>query len=41
MPREQSGFDLISITFLRSRAEQRSANTRAVLIEYRFRVLAA
>lgn len=41
MPRGQGGFDLIGAQFLRSRAEQRAANTRAVLIEYRFRVLAA
>ncbi|MEY4472026.1 MAG: hypothetical protein RL671_330, partial [Pseudomonadota bacterium] len=27
------------IQFLRARAEQRPANTRAVLIEYRFRLL--
>ncbi len=41
MPYAQDGFELVSLTFLRSRAEQRGANTRAVLIEYRFRVLAA
>lgn len=41
MPKEQAGFALVSTQFLRSRAEQRAANTRAILIEYRFRVLAA
>lgn len=40
MPREQAGFELVSVQFLRSRAEQRAANTRAILIEYRFRLLA-
>lgn len=41
MPRSQSGFELVTAQFLRSRAEQRGANTRAILIEYRFRLLAA
>ncbi|MFM5906084.1 MAG: DUF3168 domain-containing protein, partial [Novosphingobium sp.] len=41
MPRDHAGFTLVSCQFLRSRAEQRAANTRAVLIEYRFRLLAA
>ncbi len=41
MPYSQDAFDLVSITFLRSRAEQRGGNTRAILIEYRFRLLAA
>ncbi len=41
MPYGQDAFDLVSITFLRSRAEQRAGNLRAVLIEYRFRALAA
>ena len=40
MPRTQPGFALVTAHFLRSRAEQRPRNTRAVLIEYRFRVLA-
>ncbi|MFN3516454.1 MAG: DUF3168 domain-containing protein [Novosphingobium sp.] len=40
MPQDQSGFRIVTTRFLRARAEQRSANTRAVLIEYRFRVLA-
>ena len=41
MPHAHEAFDLVSISFLRSRAEQRSGNTRAILIEYRFRLLAA
>lgn len=41
MPYAQDGFSLVSIAFLRSRAEQRAGNARAVLLEYRFRLLAA
>ena len=41
LPAEQGSVRVISITFLRARAEMRAANTRAVLLEYRFRVLAA
>lgn len=41
MPGTQPGFAIASLQFLRSRAEQRAANTRAVLLEYRFRILAA
>lgn len=41
MPSTQTDFELVSSTFLRSRAEQRATNTRAILIEYRFRLLAA
>ena len=41
LPPAQTGLRVVNITFLRARAEQRSANTRAVLLEYRFRVLAA
>lgn len=41
MPSAQADFELVSNTFLRSRAEQRAANTRAILIEYRFRILTA
>ena len=41
LPAAQSGFRVVSTQFLRARAEQRPANTRAVLIEYRFRLLAA
>lgn len=40
MPTVQSAFRLIGVTFLRARAEQRAANTRVVLIEYRFRLMA-
>lgn len=40
MPSDQGTFQVASTTFLRARAEMRSANTRAVLLEYRFRVLA-
>lgn len=40
LPRAQPGFAIASTTFLRARAEQRPGNTRAVLLEYRFRVLA-
>ena len=40
MPHAQPGFALVTALFLRSRAEQRPRNTRAVLIEYRFRLLA-
>ena len=39
-PRAQTGFAVAGIRFLRARAEQRGAATRAVLIEYRFRVFA-
>lgn len=40
LPRAQSGFEIATATFLRARAEQRPGNLRAVLLEYRFRVLA-
>ena len=40
LPTAQSGWHIASIQFLRARAEQRAANTRAVLLEYRFRLLA-
>jgi hypothetical protein len=40
LPRAQPGFEIASTGFLRSRAEQRPRNTRAMLIEYRFRLLA-
>jgi hypothetical protein len=39
LPAAQAGFRVITTQFLRARAEQRAANTRAILIEYRFRVL--
>lgn len=39
LPPDQPGFRIVTSQFLRARAEQRPANTRAVLLEYRFRVL--
>ena len=41
LPRIQAGFEIASTTFLRARAEQRPGNLRAMLLEYRFRVLAS
>jgi hypothetical protein len=41
LPADQGSFQMVSSTFLRARAEQRGASTRAVLIEYRFRLMAA
>ncbi|RXZ64884.1 DUF3168 domain-containing protein [Pelagerythrobacter rhizovicinus] len=41
LPREQPGFTVVSILFLRARAERRANNRRSVLLEYRFRCLAA
>ena len=40
LPRAQDGFAVASTAFLRSRVEQRPGNTRAALLEYRFRLLA-
>jgi len=40
LPAAQAGFRVVNAQFLRARAEQRAANTRAILIEYRFRLLA-
>ncbi len=40
LPRAQSGFSVITVQFLRARAEQRGESRRAVLFEYRFRLLA-
>jgi hypothetical protein len=39
-PREQAGFRVASIQYLRGRAEQRGESIRAILLEYRFRLLA-
>lgn len=39
-PRAQVGFAVASARFLRARAEQRDAASRAVLLEYRFRLIA-
>lgn len=41
MPPAQSDFEIASSLFLRARAERRANNIRAVLTEYRFRVLEA
>lgn len=40
MPTNQDGFTLVTTQFLRARAEQRGESRRAVLLEYRFRLLA-
>ena len=40
LPATQSGFRVVTTQFLRARAEQRPASTRAILLEYRFRLLA-
>lgn len=40
LPRDHDSFAVASSAFLRARAEQRPRNTRAVLLEYRFRILA-
>ena len=40
LPAEQDGFTVATVQFLRARAEQRAANTRAILLEYRFRLIA-
>lgn len=40
LPPAQTGYRLVTTQFLRARAEQRPANTRAILLEYRFRLLA-
>ncbi|CDO36847.1 DUF3168 domain-containing protein [Novosphingobium sp. KN65.2] len=39
MPREQSGLAIVTIRFLRARAQQRSESRRAILLEYGFRLL--
>ncbi|WP_199503811.1 tail completion protein gp17 [Qipengyuania sp. YIM B01966] len=39
-PRRHDGWQVASIAFLRSRAERRPRNLRAMLMEYRFRCLA-
>jgi hypothetical protein len=41
LPTDQGEFAVVSTQFLRARAEQRGESRRAVLIEYRFRLLAA
>lgn len=41
IPRVQTGFEIVTVQFLRARAEQRGESVRAILVEYRFRVLSA
>jgi hypothetical protein len=41
LPRAQSGFSVITTQFLRARAEQRGESRRAILLEYRFRLLSS
>lgn len=41
LPPDQPGFTVVTSQFLRARAEQRGEARRAILIEYRFRLLAA
>lgn len=41
LPPPQSGFEIASIRFLRSRSEARDDNRRAALLEFRFRLLAS
>jgi len=41
LPRTQAGWTVIGNRFLKARSEQRANNVRAVLLEYRFRILAA
>lgn len=41
MPRDQGAYRIVTLNFLRSRAEARANNTRAMLLEYRFRTIAA
>jgi hypothetical protein len=40
LPRAQAGFTVVTARFTRARAEQRGESRRAILIEYRFRLLA-
>lgn len=40
LPPAQSGFAVAGTQFLRARAEQRGESRRAILLEYRFRLLA-
>jgi hypothetical protein len=41
LPPDQGCFQVVTIQFLRARAEQRGESSRAILLEYRFRLLAA
>lgn len=40
LPRAQPGFAVVTCQFLRARAEQRAESRRAILLEYRFRLMA-
>jgi hypothetical protein len=40
LPSAQPDFTIVGVQFLRARAEQRPSNTRAILLEYRFRLIA-
>ena len=40
LPSAQNGYSVVTAQFTRARAEQRGANARAILLEYRFRLLA-
>ena len=40
LPAAQAGFSIVTCQFLRARAEQRGESRRAILLEYRFRLLA-
>lgn len=40
LPAQQAGYQVVTALFLRARVEQRPGNLRAMLIEYRFRLLA-
>ncbi|WP_067737922.1 DUF3168 domain-containing protein [Novosphingobium naphthalenivorans] len=39
LPRAQAGFAVATVQFLRARVEQRSESRRAILLEYRFRLM--
>lgn len=41
LPRTQPAFQIVTAQFLRARAEQRGESRRAILLEYRFRLMAA
>lgn len=38
LPKEQDGFEIVNVRFLRARAERRANNRRAYLLEYSFRL---
>lgn len=41
LPASQAGFSVVTTQFLRGRTEQRDESERAVLLEYRFRILSS